>query len=312
MRGREIIDGCVRCSNCKEDKPVENFSKGDSPLGLSYYCKDCASATYMKKNPVKENEIVSLEGEIWKGVPSLDGVCLCSNFGRIKKRADTTVKANGGVRRNPSKIVKQVINPWGYMYINISVGGIPYKLFSHRVIAEAFIPNPENKPFINHIDRNRSNNNIENLEWCTSRENQHHRTLGENNSSKYVGVKKHKNRWLSRIWIEGKSRALGTYKTEVEAHNAFQVALKNWQELGQMPEHKRPNKHTKYTGLIGNGTGGFSASFTIDKVTRYVGFFKDQELGHYWLEAAKEDYKQTGTYIKYRKGDTVYNNTDKL
>lgn len=67
-------------------------------------------------------------------------------------------------------------------------------MYIHRLVALAFIPNPENKRFVNHIDTNRSNNHVDNLEWCTSKENnQHSMNLGhlcrdESNGRFYYGL----------------------------------------------------------------------------------------------------------------------------
>ena len=65
-------------------------------------------------------------------------------------------------------------NNGGYMYIKLSKNGKVKQFKIHRLVAEAFIPNIENKPHINHIDFNPSNNNYSNLEWCTHKENMEH------------------------------------------------------------------------------------------------------------------------------------------
>lgn len=62
----------------------------------------------------------------------------------------------------------------GYKTISLRVNGKQWNLYSHRIIAKYFIPNPENKPIVNHKDGNRANNNISNLEWCTPKENSQH------------------------------------------------------------------------------------------------------------------------------------------
>ncbi|WP_430787177.1 HNH endonuclease signature motif containing protein [Virgibacillus flavescens] len=73
-----------------------------------------------------------------------------------------------------NKVIKQGINTGGYRTVNISVDGNGTRLLVHRLVAEAFISNPENKPVVNHIDCNRSNASVDNLEWVTHRENSIH------------------------------------------------------------------------------------------------------------------------------------------
>lgn len=65
-------------------------------------------------------------------------------------------------------------NGHGYLYVNLHVNGKHTKKYVHRLVAEAFIPNPDNKPCVNHKDGRRNNNSLNNLEWCTHEENISH------------------------------------------------------------------------------------------------------------------------------------------
>ena len=69
------------------------------------------------------------------------------------------------------RYLKVTLRPVGYCAVNLSKNGVYKSFYVHRLVAEAFIPNPEHKPYINHIDENKSNNHISNLEWCTQKEN---------------------------------------------------------------------------------------------------------------------------------------------
>lgn len=100
--------------------------------------------------------------EIWKDVKESNGLYQISNLGRLK----SFVKWRGSNER----IRKSYISKNGYLYINLLNLTTPL----HRLIAIAFIPNPENKPTVNHIDGNKLNNNIDNLEWNTYSENNQH------------------------------------------------------------------------------------------------------------------------------------------
>ena len=94
--------------------------------------------------------------EIWKNVL---GEYFVSNFGNVK--------------RNEKEIKKSKDRKW-YYYINISINGNVKVFRVHRLVAMAFIPNPLNKNEINHIDGNKTNNNVNNLEWATHKENMKH------------------------------------------------------------------------------------------------------------------------------------------
>lgn len=104
-----------------------------------------------------------MEKEIWLPVTGFEDRYFVSNLGRIRSNTIRSV------------IRKPHITPNGYTSYRLIRKDYSYKIFSgHRLVAIHFIPNPENKPEVNHIDGNKLNNNIENLEWCTSSENQRH------------------------------------------------------------------------------------------------------------------------------------------
>jgi hypothetical protein len=100
--------------------------------------------------------------EIWKDIPGYKGKYQASNIGRIRNIQKGNIVMGG-------------INKQGYR--NTFLVGLDGKIKNcrcHRLIASAFIPNPKNKPYINHIDGNKLNNNVDNLEWCTPAENDRH------------------------------------------------------------------------------------------------------------------------------------------
>lgn len=126
--------------------------------------KEISSKYKFKRDILAEEERKDLPGEIWKDVKSDLGnetKYLVSNKGRVKN------KENGN-------IISQSSNNNGYKLVNVSFDGMRFHRQVHRLVAKAFIPNPENKPEVNHIDFNPSNNNLENLEWVTGKENIRH------------------------------------------------------------------------------------------------------------------------------------------
>ena len=107
--------------------------------------------------------------EIWKPITGYEGYYEVSNKGRIK----SLIMWNGHryKTRDKPKILKQSNTTTGYKKVELSKEGVRKSYKVHRLVGIEFIPNPENKPNINHIDFNPINNEVENLEWCTQKEN---------------------------------------------------------------------------------------------------------------------------------------------
>jgi hypothetical protein len=105
--------------------------------------------------------------EIWKDIIGYEGYYQVSNLGRVKRLKGSPMTLEDRVLVNKTKKT-------GYKFVCLSVcGGFKYK-HVHRLVAQAFIPNPNNKLFVNHIDCDKSNNHVENLEWVTAKENSKH------------------------------------------------------------------------------------------------------------------------------------------
>lgn len=106
--------------------------------------------------------------EIWKDIKGYEGRFMVSNLGRVKAVPRVVIRSNNYRYRVAERILKTRISFYGYSIVSLG-GGQGLKV--HRLVAEAFIPNPENKPNIDHINTIRDDNRVENLRWVTQKEN---------------------------------------------------------------------------------------------------------------------------------------------
>ena len=110
--------------------------------------------------------------EIWRDIPNFEDLYQVSNFGNVKtleKYVGAGIKNNLKVKRK-ERLLKQY-NKRGYLQVSLSKNHKRYYFGVHRLVALAFLPNSNNLPQVNHIDENPLNNNLSNLEWCSSKYN---------------------------------------------------------------------------------------------------------------------------------------------
>ena len=112
--------------------------------------------------------------EEWKDIKNYEGLYQISNFGNVK-----SLKKKAGHSTRCEKILKTHLDKDGYVYVTLCKNNKTHLATIHRLIAEAFIPNPDNLPQINHKDEDKTNNNIDNLEWCTCKYNINYGTRTE-------------------------------------------------------------------------------------------------------------------------------------
>ena len=109
-----------------------------------------------------------MENEIWKDVIGYEGLYQVSNLGNVK-RVGSFRGVNKKYLNNYNLIPMD--NGKGYLRIKLTKNNKSKRVMLHRIIAEAFVPNKLNKPVVNHINGNKKDNSLINLEWCTQSEN---------------------------------------------------------------------------------------------------------------------------------------------
>ena len=122
-----------------------------------------------------------MEEEIWKPIKGYEGLYEISNLGRVKS---LNYRKTG-----KEKILKNIERSNGYLMVNLYVKGKCKKFSVHRLVAETFIPNPEGKPCIDHINTIRNDNRVENLRWVTHEENNNNPLTKKKHSENHTGEK---------------------------------------------------------------------------------------------------------------------------
>jgi hypothetical protein len=166
--------------------------------------------------------------EEWKPVVGYEGLYEVSNIGKIKSLKKTVNhKLYGTKNKNEFILNINKTTNFGYYKCKLTKDGITRCYFVHRIVANAFIENKNNYPIINHIDGIKTNNSVDNLEWCTYRHNANHFNSNQKRSSKYAGVSYNKNsrKWIANIRIGKNQKYLGLFNEEEDAYNAYILEL---------------------------------------------------------------------------------------
>jgi hypothetical protein len=230
-------EGLYQISNFKRIKSLSKLKIGVK--GNSYFTKEKIIGNQPKviltKNKIEKRfyvhklydtyffSSIDLIGEIWvdlKGISEVEGYYKISNYGRIKSILKTIKKSNGRFMTFQEKIINQTKHPKnGYYFVALKGAEKAVTRSVHRLVAINFLEKKDFKLEVNHIDSDKSNNNLDNLEWVSRGENQSHLSKTKKSTSKFVGVCLNKNNnWVSYIRFNGKINNLGVFKTEEEAY----------------------------------------------------------------------------------------------
>jgi hypothetical protein len=112
--------------------------------------------------------------EEWKEIEDTNGIYEISNYGQVRTLSRTVIRNTQGNFEKEGQLIKSYLTPKGYCRTQVKKGNKYKNVMVHRLVADAFIPNIDNKPFVNHKNGIKHDNHFQNLEWCTSSENQIH------------------------------------------------------------------------------------------------------------------------------------------
>ena len=115
-----------------------------------------------------------LLNEIWLPIKDFEDYYEVSNLGRFRSKDRLLIRNNGVTQFTKGKILKNNYYSNGYVQLILYVNKNRFNFLGHRVVAEHFIPNPDNLPIVNHINLIKWDNRVSNLEWCTHSDNNNH------------------------------------------------------------------------------------------------------------------------------------------
>jgi len=157
------------------------------------------------------------ESEIWREHPEIVGIEV-STLGRVRT-LDRVVSSEKMTRFIKGRILKQFENVSGYLYAGFRINGKYVNKRLHRLVAETFIANPDNLPQVNHLDCNRKNNHVENLEFCTASYNRRYQEK--------FGISSTEARGHPLFAINSKTFEVSRFRSQKEAGHELGIGSSN-------------------------------------------------------------------------------------
>jgi hypothetical protein len=154
-----------------------------------------------------------MDPETWRDVEGYNGRYQVSDLGRVKNT-------------KTGRVLKPGKKPKGYLFVVLCVGGRGKTRTVHRLVAQAFIPNPRGLTDVDHANNVRTDNSVTNLRWASKSENVRNQCIRQGTSSRYKGVSWNvKNqKWYAQITFESRRHHLGTFADERDAAIAYNSA----------------------------------------------------------------------------------------
>jgi len=234
--------------------------------------------------------------EEWRDIPEYEGYYQASNLGRVRSLDRTVEFSDGRKRFYKGKIIKGSLNEDGYRQTTLRGDDIGRSFMFSQIIAVAFLGHEPNghELVVDHINGDKSDNRVENLRIVTQRDNSStcFRSNEESFSSGCVGVDWNENasKWRALIYHDGVQTHLGCYDTEIEASNAYQLALSKIKDGSFNHNDYKPKWTSEYKGVsFHKASNKWQAKIMINGKQKYIGLFKTElEAHHAYLKAEKK------------------------
>lgn len=209
--------------------------------------------------------------EIWKDVVGYSGHYMMSIYGDVKS-----------LKLGTEKILKPCLDEKGYYQVTLSLNGKRKTRDIHQLMAESFLGHIPcgHKLVIDHIDTNKLNNKLSNLQIVSNRVNSNQKHI--KSTSKYTGVCWHKDKekWTAQIFVNGKTKHLGEFNKELEASEYYENALKN-HLLGLPIEVRKVKFSSRHKGVSWKKQANkWIAAKRVNEKTKYIGRFDTEIEAH--------------------------------
>lgn len=212
--------------------------------------------------------------EIWKDIKGYEGLYQVSNLGRVKRLVSIKCKKERFIAITKSK-------KDGYCRIMLCKNDVCRRFLFHRLLAEHFIPNPELKPCIDHVNGDRSDNRLENLRWCTHKENNNFPIARKNNSDAQKKLR------TNLEWVNRNNEAVSEAMKRPEVRSKLSIAAKkSWKN----PDYiKKQMKNRPKKGVCKYDMNGLF-------VSEYISI----------IEAQRDTGIDSSSIVKCCKGKSIY------
>ena len=218
--------------------------------------------------------------EEFRSVPGYEGLYEVSNFGNVKSLEREFLIKGKYPAIVKEKILRQSLNGSGYYLVSLYKDGKRKPFMLHTLVAMTFLGHKPDgyKIVVDHIDNNKLNNNLTNLQLISQRDNSSKDK--KNGTSQYSGVTWHKatNKWRSQIRIGDKRKQLGLFISEEEAHEVYQNALKIYHDGGDLSFMETRIPTSQYSGVTWDkNTNKWKSYITINGKKKHLGSFTSEE-----------------------------------